>query len=280
MCFFQIIENFPFYAIYQNDYRFIIDRLVMFFSWYYIIFLFEILIVIIYFYFYSKKFVKNYDYKILNEEIIIKRGVFKIKTIIIPYDKIESIKISSGFSERIKKIYTINFEIIKGRYNILIIRLFLILIIILMWIYSLLYHLTLFQFNIIFFPLILLIGFIKSGNSIPGLKNPNIIIESIKEKMINLNQNRGNELYKSNCLVIDNFISNMVSRINEGSTFKSSLKEIREKVGLSISDLAERVKIPIKMIQQLEEGKFRPSLFIAYKIADVLMCNVEDLFSL
>ncbi|MBN1215727.1 MAG: PH domain-containing protein [Candidatus Lokiarchaeota archaeon] len=240
-------------------------------------------LILAYFYFYSKKFVKNYSYKILDEEIIIKRGVSKIKTIIIPYNKIENIKISSDFSERIKKMYTIKLETISGKYNILIMRSTIILLIIFMWIYSILFIHIFLILPLIILPLVFAVCFIKPEKTILGLKNPNVVREILKDKIRKLDQNFknvDNHVHNPEDLSFDNFISDMLSRINDGAEFKSTLKEKRERAGLSISDLAKKINIPVKLIKHLEERKFSPSLFLAYKIADILKCNVEDLFSL
>jgi len=49
---------------------------------------------------------------------------------------------------------------------------------------------------------------------------------------------------------------------------------------LTAANLAERVGVPINTIKYLEEGKYNPSLAVAYKIAEVLNCKIEDLFKL
>ncbi|MCK4688391.1 MAG: helix-turn-helix transcriptional regulator, partial [Candidatus Lokiarchaeota archaeon] len=48
----------------------------------------------------------------------------------------------------------------------------------------------------------------------------------------------------------------------------------------STAQLAEKVGVPIQTINYLEEGRYNPSLTLAYKIAEVLNCRIEDLFKM
>ncbi|MBY9005398.1 MAG: helix-turn-helix domain-containing protein [Candidatus Lokiarchaeota archaeon] len=249
---------------------------------------FPIAIILIYFHIYFRKYIENFNFIISENEIIMKRGVYKKKSISIPYAEIQRLDISSGFIERKKQIYTLKIE--TSQDNIIIFKLILSLIIIIVCLliiflkelaYKLAVGYYIMHFSLL--PLLLVLGLIKSDKCIPGLKEPEIIEQMIKEKMKNytrINTNINNHILKSEDLAFDNFISYLLSRIEEANDLKSSLRQIREKRGLSLSDLAKKINVPIRTIKYLEEGKFSPSLFLTYKIAEVLNCKIEELFSL
>jgi putative transcriptional regulator len=68
--------------------------------------------------------------------------------------------------------------------------------------------------------------------------------------------------------------------MREGEKLKTSIKELREDLNLTAAKLAEIVGVPIQTINYLEEGRYNPSLTLAYKIAQALNCKIEDLFKL
>jgi len=68
--------------------------------------------------------------------------------------------------------------------------------------------------------------------------------------------------------------------MREGEKLRTSIKERRESVKMTAANLAEKVGVPINTIKYLEEGKYNPSLAVAYKIAEVLNCKIEELFKL
>ena len=88
------------------------------------------------------------------------------------------------------------------------------------------------------------------------------------------------KLFKPEDLAFDNFISYILSKMREGEKLKTRIKELREKAKMSGIQLAEKVGVPIQTIQYLEEGRYNPSLSLAYKIAEVLNCKIEDLFQM
>ncbi|MEN6353466.1 MAG: helix-turn-helix transcriptional regulator [Bacteroidales bacterium] len=59
---------------------------------------------------------------------------------------------------------------------------------------------------------------------------------------------------------------------------KSRIKELREQLGLTQQDLAEKVKVSRQTIISLENGKYNPSIFLAYKIAKVFNLTIEEIF--
>lgn len=61
------------------------------------------------------------------------------------------------------------------------------------------------------------------------------------------------------------------------------LKEIRQKIGLSQRDLAERSGISLRMIQKYEQGQKdinKAQATTVYKLSKALKCNMEDLLDL
>ncbi len=56
------------------------------------------------------------------------------------------------------------------------------------------------------------------------------------------------------------------------------IKEYRAKHGLTQEKLAEMVGVRRETIIFLEQGKYNPSLKLAYNVAKVLKANIEELF--
>ncbi|AKI97063.1 helix-turn-helix transcriptional regulator [Kosmotoga pacifica] len=62
---------------------------------------------------------------------------------------------------------------------------------------------------------------------------------------------------------------------------KNRLKEFRVKRGdLTQEELAVKVNVSRQTIIAVEKGKFNPSVKLALKLAKVLNCSVEELFTL
>lgn len=60
---------------------------------------------------------------------------------------------------------------------------------------------------------------------------------------------------------------------------KTTLREHREKAGLTQEQLAEKVKVARQTILFLEKGQYNPSLRLAFRISKVLKVPIEKLFS-
>ena len=60
---------------------------------------------------------------------------------------------------------------------------------------------------------------------------------------------------------------------------KSKMKEYRAKINLTQERLAQIVGVRRETIIFLEQGKYNPSLRLAYKVAKALGTTVEELFS-
>lgn len=59
---------------------------------------------------------------------------------------------------------------------------------------------------------------------------------------------------------------------------KNRIRVLRAERGWSQAELAERVKVSRNSINAVENGKFDPSLPLAFRIADVFEVRVEDVF--
>lgn len=56
------------------------------------------------------------------------------------------------------------------------------------------------------------------------------------------------------------------------------LRELREREGLSQGELALRLEVSRQTVNALETGKYDPSLPLAFRIARLFDCRIEDVF--
>ena len=59
---------------------------------------------------------------------------------------------------------------------------------------------------------------------------------------------------------------------------KNKIKEYRSKYDMKQDDLAKLVGVRRETIGNLEKGKYNPSLVLAWNIAKVFSCTIEDIF--
>ncbi|MFX1418831.1 MAG: PH domain-containing protein [Promethearchaeota archaeon] len=198
---------------------------------------------------YLYKYVKLYLFEVSENNIIIRHGVFTKKRVTIPYTRVQNINIANGIFDRLFKIYTVKIETAGasgaggGGGG----------------------------------------GYIRPEGLIPGLEDPYIIENKIKEMMTKYSQipsGLEDKIFKPEELAFDNFISYILSKMREGEYLKTTIKEKRENANITAAVLAERVGVPIQTINYLEEGRYNPSLALALKISEVLKCKIEDLFKL
>jgi len=194
-------------------------------------------------------YVRNFSYEVQETRIIINHGVFTKTRATIPYKRIQNINIVNGVFDRIFKTFTVKIET-AGH------------------------------------------SAVSSGSRpkgigpegyIPGIKDPHIVENKINEMITRISTIPGeleDKIFKPEELAFDNFISYILSKMREGERLQTSIKELREKANLSALKLAEKVGVPIQTINYLEEGRYNPSLALAYKIAEVLGCKIEDLFKM
>ena len=64
------------------------------------------------------------------------------------------------------------------------------------------------------------------------------------------------------------------------SNIITNLKSVRESIGMTQQELADRIGIRRETILHLENNRYNPSLEMALKIAQVFDLQVEELFQL
>ncbi len=206
-------------------------------------------VIIILTYMYNRAYIKNLTYTISEDHIIIRHGIFTKVVATIPYSRIQNINIVNGVFDRMFKTFTVKIETAGSSAAATSAQR----------------------------------GIMRPEGYIPGLKDPYIIEKKIKEMMTKLStvpSGLEDKIFKPEELAFDNFISYILSKMREGEKLKTSITELREKANLSTAELAEKVGVPLQTINYLAEGSYNPSLALAYKIAEVLRCKIEDLFKL
>lgn len=197
---------------------------------------------------YYSAYVRRFSYRIIGDKIIVNHGVLTRTRATIPYSRIQNITIVNGIFDRMFKIFTVKIETAGssgagGGQG----------------------------------------GKIRPEGYIPGLKDPHVIENKINEMLTKYSQipsGLEDKIFKPEELAFDNFISYIMSKMREGEKLRTTIKERMENANLTESDLAEKVGVPIDTINYLIEGRYNPSLALAYKIARVLDCKIEDLFEL
>jgi putative transcriptional regulator len=59
---------------------------------------------------------------------------------------------------------------------------------------------------------------------------------------------------------------------------KNLIKEKRTEMGLTQDDLSELLEVSRQTIISLEKGRYNPSLVLAFKLAKLFTCRIEDIF--
>lgn len=59
---------------------------------------------------------------------------------------------------------------------------------------------------------------------------------------------------------------------------KNRLEEIRKQQGIRQEDLAAALEVSRQTIGSLENGRYNPSILLAFKIADYFGMRIEDIF--
>jgi len=201
------------------------------------------------YYKYLSSYVRSFTFVVSEDSIVIEHGVFTKTKITIPHIKIQSINVSSGFFDRRFRLYNVKISTAGSD--------------------SSLSPMSFFK------P--------RREGEIPGQKEPHLIEDKINEMIKKHSQLPGvlaEKIFKPEELAFDNFISYILSKMHEGEGLKTNIKDLREKFNMSSAQLAEKVGVPVQTINYLEDGKYNPSLSLAYKIAKVLNCKIEDLFQL
>ena len=62
---------------------------------------------------------------------------------------------------------------------------------------------------------------------------------------------------------------------------KTFIRYLRQEMGISQKDFADQVGVSRQTISALENGRYNPSLLLAYKITKLLKCDyIEEVFKL
>lgn len=59
---------------------------------------------------------------------------------------------------------------------------------------------------------------------------------------------------------------------------KNRIKVLRAERAWTQQDLAERIEVSRQTVNAIETGKYDPSLPVAFRIAQVFECRIEDIF--
>ena len=64
-----------------------------------------------------------------------------------------------------------------------------------------------------------------------------------------------------------------------GGALKNRLKVLRAERDWSQQDLADRLEVSRQSVNAIEKGRYDPSLPLAFRIAAVFACAIEEIFS-
>ncbi|SFO35238.1 putative transcriptional regulator [Eubacterium pyruvativorans] len=59
---------------------------------------------------------------------------------------------------------------------------------------------------------------------------------------------------------------------------KNRIEELRKKSGLKQEDLADQLQVSRQTISSLENGRYNPSIILAFRIARLFNMSIEDVF--
>ena len=59
---------------------------------------------------------------------------------------------------------------------------------------------------------------------------------------------------------------------------KNRLEELRKQMGVKQEELAETLQVSRQTIGSLENGRYNPSIILAFKIARYFKMNIEEIF--
>lgn len=64
----------------------------------------------------------------------------------------------------------------------------------------------------------------------------------------------------------------------EGDILKNRLEELRKQRGIKQEDLATALEVSRQTIGSLENGRYNPSIMLAFKIARYFQMSIEEIF--
>ncbi len=69
-----------------------------------------------------------------------------------------------------------------------------------------------------------------------------------------------------------------LSITKRGDVLKNRLEELRKQRGIKQEDLAAALEVSRQTIGSLENGRYNPSILLAFKIARYFALQIEDIF--
>lgn len=63
-----------------------------------------------------------------------------------------------------------------------------------------------------------------------------------------------------------------------GIIVKNRLEEIRKQHGITQEELAQKLKVSRQTIGSLENGRYNPSILLAFKISKLFKVSIEEIF--
>ncbi len=77
-------------------------------------------------------------------------------------------------------------------------------------------------------------------------------------------------------LIMESGLSIMTQR--GGGTVKNRLEELRRQAGMTQEELAETLEVSRQTVGSLENGRYNPSILLAFKIARLFHTTIEEVF--
>ena len=65
---------------------------------------------------------------------------------------------------------------------------------------------------------------------------------------------------------------------NKGFTIKNNIRIFRAQHRMTQDQLAEKLSVSRQTIISIEKEKYNPSIILAFKLAEIFDCKIEDLF--
>ena len=69
-----------------------------------------------------------------------------------------------------------------------------------------------------------------------------------------------------------------LSKEQEAVTVKNRLEELRRQAGMTQEELAEALEVSRQTVGSLENGRYNPSILLAFKIARLFHTTIEEVF--
>lgn len=73
-------------------------------------------------------------------------------------------------------------------------------------------------------------------------------------------------------------MESVLSITSGGESLKNRLEEIRKQHGMKQEELAEVLEVSRQTIGSLENGRYNPSILLAFKIARYFNMSIEEIF--